>query len=214
MVTLNADNLALRDVYRLLDFQKQPMGDFTPLLSLDPLTEWEEQELLQIANDFDNYLTAAKVSEGLVKALTIFPLMRLAGFYRLPIELHLEEGIERITIEDEDTLITGRFDILAVNKTAPLGSKPFWVLIIEAKNSSVDISAGLPQLLTYAYNSLAYQESVWGLVSNGLRYQFVYLKQGTPPTYQVMPDLNLFETQRAIVLLQVLKAICQLQISD
>jgi hypothetical protein len=101
-----------------------------------------------------------------------------------------------------------------MNETAQRDSKPFWVLVIESKNSSIDLSAGLPQLLTYAFKSLAYQESVWGLVTNGLRYQFVYLRQATPPTYQLMPDLNLFETERAIQLLQVLKAICKLEISD
>ena len=214
MTILNAESLTLRDVHRLLGLQMQLNGSFTPLLSLEPLTEFEDREIAQIRDDFANYLTAAKVSEGLVKALTTFPLLRLAGFYRFPIEIHLEEGIERITVEDEDTIITGRFDILAINQTASAGSKPFWVLIIESKNSSIDLWAGLPQLLTYAFKSLTYQESVWGLVTNGLRYQFVYLREGTSPTYQLMPDLNLLETERAIQLLQVLKAICQLQISD
>ncbi|MGC1395600.1 MAG: restriction endonuclease subunit R [Coleofasciculaceae cyanobacterium] len=207
MTTLNAESLSLGDVHRLLRLQMQLNGSFTPLLSLEPLTEFEQQELLQIQNDFANYLTAAKVSEGLVKALTTFPLMRLAGFYRFPIEIQLEEGIEKITIEDEDIVITGRFDILAINQIASEDSKPFWVLVIESKNSSIDLTAGLPQLLTYAFKSLADQEAVWGLVTNGLRYQFVYLCQ---TTYQLMPDLNLLETERAIQLLQVMKAICKL----
>ena len=210
MTTLNAESLTLRDVHRLLGLQMQLNGSFTPLLAIEPLTEFEQQELLQIQNDFANYLTAAKVSEGLVKALTTFPLMRLAGFYRFPIEIQLEEGIEKITIEDEDIVITGRCDILAINQMASEDSKPFWILVIESKNSSIDLSAGLPQLLTYAFRSLAYQESVWGLVTNGLRYQFVNLRQAIPPTYQLMPDLNLLETERAMQLLQVLKAICNL----
>lgn len=150
MTTLNAEKLTLKDVHRLLGFQKQPMGEYSTLLSLEPLTTYEHQELIQIANDFDNYLSAEKVLEGLVKVLTTFPLLRLAGFYRFPVELSLEEGIAKIVIEDEDTFITGRFDILAINKTAIAGSQPFWTLVIESKNSSVDLSAGLPQLLTYA----------------------------------------------------------------
>lgn len=208
MTTLNAKDLSLRDVHRLLGLQMQLNGSFTSLLFLEPLTEFEQQELQQIRDDFANYLTANKVSEGLVKALTTFLLLRLAGFYRFPIEMILEEEIERITIEDEDTLITGRFDILAVNQSSLAGGKPFWILVIESKNSAVATSAGLPQLLTYSYRSLEYQESVWGLVTNGSDYQFVYLKQGTPPTYQLMPVLHLFETERAFQLLQVLKAIC------
>src|ERR671932_2492602 len=106
----------LNDVHNLLCFQRQYKSSFT-LLSLEPLTEIEQQELLQIRDDFDNYLGESKVLEGMVKALTTFPLMRLAGFYRSPIKISLEENIAQINIVDEDTNIIGRLDLLAVNKT-------------------------------------------------------------------------------------------------
>ena len=97
----------------------------------------------------------------------------------------------RINIVDEDTEITGRFDILAVNKTLPTTTDiPFWVWVIECKNSEVDPKGGWPQLLTYAYKSLDRQPCVWGLTTNGSRYQFVYIQQGNPPIYQLMPFLN------------------------
>ena len=82
--------------------------------------------------------------------------------------------------------------------------------MVEAKNSTVEALEGLPQLLTYAYSSLEHQESVWGLTTNGLRYQFVYLQPGNPPTYQLLPELNLIDTERSLQILQVLKAICKL----
>ncbi len=212
MAILNAKNLSLAEVDRLFGFQMQFDGSFTPLLSLERLSQFEQQELLQIRDDFRNYLTEGKVLEGLVKALTIFPLLRLAGFYRSPIKISLEEDIDRINIEDEDTLITGRYDILAINRTIRTTTDTyFWVLVIESKNSSVAPSAGLPQLLTYAYNSLERQRSVWGLTTNGELCQFVYIQPGTPPTYQLMPLLNLMESERSIEILQVLKAICKLQ---
>ena len=136
--------------------------------------------------------------------------MRLAGFYQFPIRLTMEESIADIAIRDEDKIITGRMDILAVsNAQAERADGRFWILVIEAKNSEADVFAGLPQLLTYAFKSLEQQLSTWGLVTNGLRYLFVYLKQGTPPTYQlVLPELNLLEPERTIQLLKVLKAIC------
>jgi hypothetical protein len=212
MTTLNAKNLTLNDVYRLLGFQEQYDGLFTPLLSLEPITEFEQQELLQIRNDFRYYLLAGKVSEGLVKALTTFPLLRLAGFYRYPIQISLEEEIDNIIIEDEDTIITGRYDILAVNKaTHTPASTTFWILVIESKNSSINAFMGLPQLLTYAYESLEHQAAVWGLTTNGTHYQFAYIHQGNPPIYQLMPELHLMESERSIQLLQVLKALCKLE---
>jgi hypothetical protein len=212
MTTLNAKNLTLGEVNRLLSFQEQYDGSFTTLLSLEPLTEFEQQELTQIRNDFRYYLSSSKVSEGLIKALTTFPLLRLAGFYRYPIQISIEESIADIRIEDEDTIITGRFDILAVNKTTETNaSTSFWILVIESKNSGVEVRQGLPQLLTYAYKTLELQSSVWGLATNGLQYLFAYFKQGNPPTYQLMPELHLMESERSIQLLQVLKAICKLE---
>ena len=211
MTNLKAKELSIGDVHRLLGFQRQYNRSFTSLLSLEPLTEFEQQELVQIRDDFDNYLAEGQVLEGMVKALTVLPLMRLAGFYRSPIKISLEENIARINIVDEDTNITGRFDILAVNKTMLTTTDvPFWVLIIESKNSEIAPSAGLPQLLTYAYKSLERQNSVWGLTTNGQNYQFVYIQQGNPPIYQLMPFLHLMDSEPSIQILQVLKAICKL----
>lgn len=211
MTILNARNLSLEDVQRLLGFQEHYSDSFTPLLFLESLTEVEQQELVQIQDDFRRYLTAGKVSEGQVKFLVLAPLMRLAGFYRYPIEIVLEEDIADIEIEDEDTKIKGRFDILAITKAKYTKVNAFfWVLLIESKNSQIDVLTGLPQLLTYAYKSLEHQESVWGLTTNGRSYQFVNIQHGHPLTYHLMPELNLMEKQRSILLLQVLKAICQL----
>jgi hypothetical protein len=138
--------------------------------------------------------------------------MRLAGFYRPPLKMSLEQNIAEIVIEDEDTTITGRFDILTVNKEEKIAADlPFWVLIIEAKNSSITALTGLPQLLTYAYKKLRHQKVVWGLATNGLHYQFVCMHQGNTPTYQLLPEINLITPQGSILLLQVLKAICKLQ---
>jgi hypothetical protein len=190
---------------------EQYSDSFSALLSLEPLLETEQQELLQIRDDFRRYLRSGKVSEGQVKFLVVAPILRLAGFYRYPVEIRLEEDISDIEVEDEDIKIKGRFDILAVSKVKHTKTQTyFWILIIESKNSQIDISTGLSQLLTYAYKSLDNQKSVWGLTTNGRSYQFVYIQQGHPPIYHLMPELNFMEKERSIQLLQVLKALCQL----
>ncbi|MDF5707373.1 MAG: restriction endonuclease subunit R [Nostoc sp. S4] len=211
MTIINARNLSLEEVHRLFGFQEEYTDSFSNYLFLEPLTEAEQQELVQIRNDFRRYLRGGKVSEGQVKFLAVAPLLRLAGFYRYPIEILLEENIADIEVEDENIKIKGRFDILAISKAKH--SKPqvyFWVLLIESKNSQIDISTGLPQLLTYAYKNLENQKSVWGLTTNGRSYQFVYIEQGNPPIYYLLSELNLMERERSTQLLQVLKAICQL----
>ncbi len=174
------------------------------------MTDAEQQDFLAIRNDFRRYLTAGKISEGQVKFLALSPLMRLACFYRYPIQMTREENIAEITVADEDTTVKGRFSILAVSQAQrTAGQTFFWVLVIEAKNSSVAPSASLPQLLTCACKNLDRQTSVWGLATNGKLYQFVCAQQGNPPTYQLMPVLSLFEPERSIQILQVLKAICK-----
>lgn len=205
--TIDARNLSLEKVQELLKFEQQLNDSFTSLLSLESLTEFEQQELAEIRNLFQSYYAAGKISEGQIKFLFLAPLMKLAGFYSPSIKITLEENIADISIEDEDTNIKGRMDILAVNKTqGRTATTPFWILVIEAKNSSVNASEGLPQLLTYTYNSLE-QTSVWGLTTNGMDYQFVYIQQGNPPIYQLLPKLDITRPESAIQLLQVLKAI-------
>lgn len=210
MTTLDVRNLSLADVYRFLRLERRLNNSFSSL-SLEPLTKVEQQELNKIRNNFDNYYSWGKISEGQVKFLILAPLMWLAGFYHSTIKITLEENIADICIEDEDTIIKGRMDILAVNNTeAQRNTTSLWILVVEAKNSSVEALEGLPQLLTYAYKSLEQQQSVWGLTTNGLNYWFVYLQQGNPPTYQLLPQLNLMDSDLTIQLLQVLKAICKL----
>lgn len=215
MMTLTAQDLTIDDTQKFLGIQEEMItNSFSNILNLETVTEFEQQELAQISFDFRQYLSTSKVSEGLVKALTVYPLMRLAGFYHSPIKISLEENIAPINIEDEDTIITGRMDILCVNKQRPnINDIPFWVLVIETKNSLAAPRAGLAQLLTYAYKSLESQNAVWGLSTNGELYQFIYLQKANQnnSNYQLLPSLNLLEKDSAIKLLQVLKAISKLQ---
>jgi hypothetical protein len=209
---LDASNLSLEDVYRFLKLERRLNNSITSLLTLEPLTESEQQELQKIRDNFDSYYSWGKISEGEIKFMTISPLLWVAGFYPYStIRITLEEKIAEIYIEDDDTLIKGRMDILAVHKVR--GSQtitPFCILVIETKNSEVSALTGLPQLLTYAYKGLDKQESVWGLTTNGMDYQFVHIEQGNPPIYQQFPSLNLIYPESSIQILQILKAICKL----
>ncbi len=216
MPTINASTLTLDRVQDYLKFQELSYASFSSLLQLEPLSDLECSELVQIRDDFKKYLADGKVLEGMVKALTVLLLLRLAGFYKSPIKMRMEQEIDRINVEDEDISITGRLDLICINKERPsIKDIPFWILIIETKNSAIESLEGLPQLLTYAYKSLETQEGVWGLTTNGIRYDFVRIQKLNQksqfPTYQPLPSLNLIEPESAEKLLQVLKAICTAQ---
>ncbi|NES19428.1 MAG: restriction endonuclease subunit R, partial [Symploca sp. SIO3E6] len=162
----------MNDVYSLLKFREQLNDSISSLLALEPLTELESQEILKIREVFRSYYDAGKVTEGQVRLLPIAQLMWLSGFYQTAIKITLEENIAQIDVEDEDTIIKGRMDILAVNRAQQrTGITTFVILLIETKNSTVNALEGLPQLLTYAYRRLEEQSGIWGLTTNGLNYQ-------------------------------------------
>ena len=111
---LDTSKLSLNDVRRLLKLERQTGSSFDESLSLEPLTDFEQQELLLIENYFWRHLEAGKVSAKLVKFLALSPLMRLTGFFDVPVVVTMQDSIP-IEVEDRDTLIKGGLDILAVN---------------------------------------------------------------------------------------------------
>jgi hypothetical protein len=212
MVILRAREITLRDTSELLGFKPLFRGKFEDFLTLEPLTIEVQRELDQISDDLMGYLAHGNISEGQARQIAIDPILRLAGYHQAPIELRIEEDIQRIYIEDKDTHIRGRFDLLAVNRLVKTTSTSLlWVLIVESKNLAASEFAGIAQMLTYAHTSLEHQSAVWGLVTNGATYQFFHILKDGAVTYQYMPSLSLLEADRAIQLLQVLNAIREWQ---
>jgi len=57
MTTIKAKDITINEVHKLLKFQELTnINSFTTWLSLEPLTELEQQELGQIRQDFRAYL--------------------------------------------------------------------------------------------------------------------------------------------------------------
>lgn len=209
-LALDASALSLNEVHRMLKLQRRIGRSIDQHLTLELLTESEQQSLEKLRTNFEVYFDEGKILEGQIQYLFLSPLMWLAGFHMPRIKLNLEVGIASIEVEDEDTVIKGRMDVLAAKRVQNKQEiNIFWVLIVEAKNSSLDASEGLPQLLTYAYTGLEQQQAVWGLTTNGLNYQFVRIEQGDPPTYTVFPSFNMLYPDQVEQLLQVMKAISE-----
>jgi hypothetical protein len=205
---LEASHLSLKDVHRIFKFKRHLHSSFNALPTVEHISRGEQQDLEEIMLNFYEQYADNHISKGLIKLLVISPLMWMAGFYHPSINILLQENISAINIKDETTIIQGQIDILAISKVKGQTSiNPLWILLIESRNSSVNATDGLPQLLTYAYKSLEHQASVWGLTTNGMDYQFVYLQQGTQPTYHLFPKLDITRPEHAIRILKTLKAI-------
>jgi hypothetical protein len=208
MVTLKSKAIKLEEVRELLGFELIRQGKFEDFLVLPGLDALEKSGLAGITEELFDYIENGRISEGQMQLVAIAPLLRLAGYNRTPIEYRVEEDIASIYISDRDTYIRGRFDIVAVNRNVPTDAQNLlWILVVESKNMGASEYVGIAQMLTYAYTSLARQEAVWGLVTNGTNYQFFYIEQGEKPTYRRMPSLNVLDEMPAQQLLRVLKGI-------
>lgn len=60
-LTVEASSLFLNDVHCFLKLEKLSNASFADFLNLEALSEFEQQELLQISSDFERYLSAGKV---------------------------------------------------------------------------------------------------------------------------------------------------------
>ncbi|MEB3177438.1 MAG: restriction endonuclease subunit R [Nostocaceae cyanobacterium] len=208
---LEAKNLSLKEVHHILQFKRHLHSSFNYLPTIEQITKIELKKLEEISLNFYEQYAEHHLSKEQIKLIVISPLMWMAGFYHPTIHILLQENIAVIKIKDENTIISiikGQMDILSVsNGKNKAGINPQWILLIETQNSSVNATDGLPQLLTYAYKSLEIQKYVWGLTTNGMDYQFVFLQQGTQPTYHLFPKLDITRPEHAVRILKTLKAI-------
>ena len=74
--------------------------------------------------------------------------------------------------EDPDTpSITGKIDVLVVQES-------LWVIVIESKPARLDVTAGLPQALTYLLSAPTSQNALYCMVTNGREVLFLQLERG------------------------------------
>jgi len=178
----------------------------------DFFTEWH-QELPVLNNEETRYLDqvqreyfdqtrSGQISEGLIKLIVISPLLHLAGFYRLPFAVRLEESVQ-VEATEANEVWRGRIDALVIKDY-------FWILVIEAKNSALGIDMAIPQALGYMLANPQVEQVTYGLVTNGSSFAFLKLAQTPEPRYEVS-DVMLLLPGRNVLgrVLQVMKRLGQ-----
>ena len=98
--------------------------------------------------------------------------------------------------------VQGRIDILVIQDS-------FWILVIESKPARLDVTAGIPQALTYLLSASNLQSSSYGMVTNGREVLFLKCDhQQSVPQYTRSPTYRLLENRaERIQVLQGLKQI-------
>ena len=133
----------------------------------------------------------------------VSPLLDLAGFYQFPFLVKAEVSTS-IEVADEANAIAvqGRIDILVIQDS-------FWILVIESKPARLDVTAGIPQALTYLLSAPNLQSSCYGMVTNGREVLFLKCdRHQDVPQYTRSHTYRLLEnTAERIQVLQGLKQI-------
>lgn len=194
-MTTNVRSLALRDLRRRFGVQLNPDDSFFEewLNQAPPLSEIERHGLARLARNY-TYLSQENLSqeepplEEVVKLVVVSPLLDLAGFYQPPFLVKTEVSTT-IEVADEPDLspIQGKIDILVVQAT-------LWIVVIESKPARLDVTAGIPQALTYLLSAPTSQPILYGMVTNGREVLFLRLDRSQDaPLYSRSPTYRLLE---------------------
>ncbi len=156
-------------------------------IDLPSLTDAQKQRLDQIKQRYLYHRQYGHLLENAVNFLVISPILELAGFYDPPFHLRSEVSV-KFELEDEDeTVYKGRIDALIVQAN-------LWVILVEAKRTSFNMTLALPQALTYlATARSAIPQYAW--VSNGEYSMFVKLDRGE---YAFSEDFSLNRRQNEL----------------
>lgn len=140
--------------------------------------------------------------EGAVTLLVASPLLELAGLYDPPYKLKSEATVE-ITLDDGEEILRGRIDALILQDR-------LWVLVLEAKKTTIPLRSALPQLLTYLMANPQPIQPVFGMLTNGDEVLFVKLSQQPVAQYDLSRAFSLYTLSSELThVLQILKRIGQ-----
>ena len=172
-----------------------------PLASLTPVEtnrlEVQRQRLLYHRADGD-------LLEGSVMLLVVSPLLELAGFYDPPFKLKAEAAVE-VVVDDGEEVLRGRIDALILRQS---GQQTFWVLVLEAKKTTISTRSALPQALAYMMANSQSGQPTFGLLTNGDDVLFVKLATQSDPQYSLSRAFSLYTLPEELqAVLQILKRI-------
>jgi len=140
-----------------------------------PTLNPEEQDRLHVIRQRLLYHRAdGDLLEGAVMLLVASPLLELAGFYDPPFRLKAEAAVE-ISVDDGEEVLRGRIDALILQQN-------FWVLVLEAKKTTISTRSALPQALAYMVANIQAEQPTFGLLTNG--DDVLFLKLSFQPSQQ------------------------------
>lgn len=188
MIT-NASSLTLSSLRQTFGLRFNPSDRFFDewLNNSPAITEAERQGLDRLTRNYTYLSQEEPPLEEIVKLVVVSPLLDLAGFYQFPFMVKAEVSSNIEVADAANTVaVQGRIDILVIQDS-------FWVLVIESKPARLDVTAGIPQALTYLLSAPKVQASYYGMVTNGREVLFLKCDR-----HQSVPEYTRSHTYRLL----------------
>ncbi|MFM2430032.1 MAG: hypothetical protein RLZZ511_1245 [Cyanobacteriota bacterium] len=150
---------------------------------LPELSAAEEQFLDRVKQSYFNLVNYPPTLENAIKIAILGPMLSEAGFFLPPFHVQAEKSVE-IMAEDEGTIVRGQIDVLLLKDEV-------WAAVIESKEVSFSVEAGLAQLLAYMLAAPDKQRPCYGMLTTGGTFIFTKLLHGSPPTYATSDQFDM-----------------------
>jgi hypothetical protein len=150
---------------------------------LPTLTDTERVSLDRVKANFFNLLRYPPTLEKAVQVAILGPMLSEAGFFSPPFHVEAEKSVE-VTADNEGTIVRGQIDFLLLREEV-------WVAVIESKEASFSVEAGIAQLLAYMLAAPDRSRPCYGLVTTGGNFVFVKLIHSSPPMYAASDQFDM-----------------------
>jgi Type I restriction enzyme R protein N terminus (HSDR_N) len=170
--------------------------------SLPDLSAVEQDRLTILRQRLLYHRADGDLLEGSVMLLVASPLLELAGFYDAPFKMKAEVSVE-IAVDDGEEILRGRIDALILQQN-------FWVLVLEAKKTTISTRSALPQALAYMMANTQATQPTFGMMTNGDDVLFVKLTTQPSGQYSLSRVFALYTLPEELQsVLQILKQMGQ-----
>jgi len=202
--TIQAKSVTLRELIDNFGLQLIKDRQFFPEWRIDLLevTPEEQRYLDRVSDGFVNLLNYQPLLEGVIRMSVVDPLLFLGGFYLPPFHVRSEKSVEIIS-EDEGVIVRGSLDTLVLKDN-------LWVLVVESKQASYSVEAGLAQILSYMLTHPNSERPCFGLITSGGSFMFVKLVKGNSPQYATSRLFGIRESDDLYAVFSILKRLGKL----
>lgn len=167
VVSISNQIISLNQVHDQFNLRRSGSDQFFGewLHDLPQITDAERERLDQIKSKYLYQSSEGPLPEETVKVV-LSPLLDLAGFYESPFRFKTEMPVE-IELEGENNeILRGRIDALVIQQQ-------LWIVVVEAKRTSINPEVGIPQALAYMMARPQADHPLFGVVTNGNSFVFI-----------------------------------------